>query len=243
MSKDKNKNEPDGTPAPSAVNSEYWNDGNLVGKTTLTGGVQKQETFLTPYEKQQQSLQQTYLPQYQEMLLNPNQDTKDSWKTMAEATKANQMKSFNEDYGKAQNDLIQNLSSRGAFGGRSAGSSQVDYFGNELAKTGAKQLDSINNDFTSNLQNYENNYNNKISNIINMLNGQAAQQQAVSQNNVSTATNGFNTGNNFNINSWLPQYNASNELKMTNLNNSAANQRAWINVLANLAGSQGGGGR
>jgi hypothetical protein len=192
---------------PQPVNSEYWKNGELLGKTTLTGGVQKSESFMTPFDKSQQQLQQQYLPQYQQKLLNPDQNTKDSWKSMADATSSNERKAFNVDYKKAQDEMIQNLSSRGAFGGHSAGSSQVDHFGNELAKTAANQIDTINNNFTSNLDNYETNYNNKISNIINMLNGQAAQQQAVNQNNVSTATNGFNTGNNFNMNNYQNQMN------------------------------------
>ena len=30
---------------PAPVNSEIWQDGNLVGKTTMNKGVQKQESF------------------------------------------------------------------------------------------------------------------------------------------------------------------------------------------------------
>jgi hypothetical protein len=48
---------------PTAINAEYYTDGNLLGKITNTGGVQKQETFLTPFEKSIQGLREQYLPQ------------------------------------------------------------------------------------------------------------------------------------------------------------------------------------
>ena len=223
---------------PKPVNSEYWQDGNLTGKTTLIGNVQKQESFMTPFEKSQQTLQQQYLPQFQQKLLNPDQSAKDSWKAMADASKANEMKAFNVDYGKAQNDLIQNLSSRGAFGGRSAGSSQVDYFGNELAKTAADQLDTINNRYTSNLDNYEANYNNKISNILNILNGYQTQQQQVNQNNVGTAMNGFNAGNGFNQGNYQAQMNQSNMERQLQAQKQAAMWGAIGNTMP-LIGAMG----
>jgi hypothetical protein len=216
--------------APQPVNSEYWSDGNLLGKTTLIGGVQKQESFLSPFQKQQQDLQQQYLPKYQTMLFNPDQSEKDSWKTMAEAAKANQMTAFNDDYAKATAKMIQNLSQSGAFGGHSKGSAQVDYFGNELAKTGAKQLDAINNDYTSNLQNYETNYMNKIGNIINLLNGQAAQQQQTNQSNINNALQGFNSGNNFNLQNYQNQMDNWALRQALNGRKSGMGAGGWVNA-------------
>lgn len=203
-SKDTTQNMP-ATPAP--INAEYYSDGNLLGKITNTGGIQKQEIFMSPFEKTLQGISQQYLPSTITSLFETPQGEKDSWRTMADATKANQMSMFREDSSKNRDSLVQNLSGRGAFGGRRAGSSQVNYFGNELAKNENDKLAQIANNYTSNMQNYEANYNNKLANLINILTGQQAQQQAVNQATAGNTIAGYNAGNAFNLNNYQNQMN------------------------------------
>ena len=236
----KGKSEPAPQPVktPDPVNSEVWDNGVLRGKTTLTGGVQKQESFLTPFEQQQQTMAQGLIPSIQTKMFNPTPEMKDSWQTMANATKTNQMKAFNEDYGKAQDSLIQNISSRGL-----QNSSAVPYMTNELAKTGANQLDTINNNFTSNLQNYELQDFNKNSQLYNILNGGLAEQLQTSQNNFSNANTGFQLGNNFNQNNAQMQNQANNLLYQMQMAN-YVNDKKMKNdmMIAYMNGAQSGAG-
>jgi len=235
----KGKSEPAPQPVktPKPVNSEVWDNGVLRGKTTLTGGVQKQESFLTPFEQEQQKMAQGLIPSIQQKMFNPTLEMKDSWQTMANATKDNQMKAFNEDYGKAQDSLIQNISSRGL-----QGSSAVPYMTNELAKTGANQLDTINNNFTSNLQNYELQDFNKNSQLYNILNGGLADQLQTSQNNFGNANTGFQLGNNFNMQNAQMQNQANNlltQLQYQNYMNDRTNKAAMISAALGSASDVG----
>jgi len=193
--------------APKPVNSEIWSDGQLLGRTTLKGGLQKQESFKTPFQKQQEAFNQGQMPSIQERLFNPSQDQQDSWQAIAQANKDRQMRMFNQDYDKAQNSLIQNLTQRGAFGGRSSGSSQVPYFANELAKTGAQQIANINDQYIADQQTARDKDYNYNSGLYNLLNNGMSNQLSIDNNNISNALTGFNAGNNFNLTNHQNQMN------------------------------------
>lgn len=186
--------------APQAVNSEVWSDGNLTGRTTLNGNTQKQESFLTPFQKQQQAFNQSQMPTVQQRLFNPTQDMKDSWQSIANANKDTQMRAFNQDFNKSQNQLIQNLSNRGL-----ANTSTAAYLGNELGKTASDQLANINNQYIADQQNARNQDYNYNLGLYNLLNGGLADQLQTNNNNIANAMTGFNSGNQFNQNNYQMQ--------------------------------------
>jgi hypothetical protein len=211
---------------PNPVNSEVWQDGTLTGKTTLNNGVQKQESYSTPYQLQQTAFNQSQVPTIQQRIFNPTQDMQDSWQSIAQANKNNTMKRFNEGFGKAQDSLIENLTSRGL-----ANTSTANYLTNDLAKTAADQLNTIENQYTADQQNARANDYNYNSGLYNLLNGGIGDQLQVNQGNLSNATNGFNTGN------ATQQQNYQNVLQNWALNRELNPGGNWFTNWAKFAGN------
>jgi len=209
--------------APQAVSSEVWQDGNLTGRTTLNGNTQRQESFSTPYQKQQQAFNQSQLQNVQQRLFNPTQNMKDSWQTSANANKDTQMRAFNQDFNKSQDQLIQNLSNRGL-----ANTSTAAYLGNELGKTASDQLANINNQYIADQQNARNQDYNYNLGLYNLLNGGISDQLQTNNNNLNTAMTGFNTGNQFN------QQNYQNQMYKYLMD-----QQNKSNLWGNIAGAVG----
>lgn len=183
--------------APTATNSKIYQDGFLTGETYQKNGETVNKSYSTPFQQQQLQASQQYIPEIQQRILNPSADQQNSWKAIADANKAEQMKGFNENYGKMRDNLVQNLSSRGL-----QKSSAVPYMTNEFAKTQADKLNTIENQTISEQQTAKNNDLNYNNTLLNMLSGNYNNQLQTSQTNLNNANTGFNAGNNFNLSNY-----------------------------------------
>lgn len=188
--------------APQPVNSRIYQDGFLTGETKNKG--QDVYSYSTPFQQQQRQFAESNLPTVQNRILNPSGRMGSE---IADANYAEHSKRFQESFGREQDNLIQNMSRRGLMN-----TSQAPYLTNELAKTAADRLNSIENQYIAdqmNARSQEYNYN---ANIANMLQGGYGDQLQIQQQNLATpmnqagAMNSFNLGNHQNqMDNWALQ--------------------------------------
>jgi hypothetical protein len=219
--------------APKPTRSKIYQDGFMTGESYMDGGDTVNKSYSTPFQLEQQKLQQQYLPDYTQRILNPSVDVQSSWNAIANANKAEQMKNFNESFGKTRDNLIQNISSRGLMR-----SSAVPYMTNELAKTSANTLNSIENQYIADQQNARDREYNYNQAIYNMLQGGLGQQLALQQQNLSNANTGFQLGNNFNQTNYQNQMNGWQMQQYLKAQQAA--RPSMMGQLLGLAGTLGG---
>ena len=188
--------------APRPVNSKIYQDGFLTGETKNRG--RDVYSYSTPFQQQQRQFAESNLPTIQNRILNPSGRMGSE---IADANFAEHSKRFQESFGREQDNLVQNMSSRGLMN-----SSQVPYLTNELAKTAADRLNSIENQYIADQMNARSQEHNYQSQLYNMLQGGYGDQLQIQQQNLATpmnqagAMNSFNLANHQNqMNNWALQ--------------------------------------